>query len=240
MRSHRRESGRVPVPPSSRADGAYPATPLNCVGTISRSSLAPVPVKPGHPNPRSSDYSIPLFDVLPGFNRTKPLAVVPRASRRGAVVVRRAALVPAQPGPPTIDVEPVRTGGRWDWLIRHPMAMVAGLLTGMVMTAAYFLVDVKIDRSTALVTITVWNGAEPEPPKPDSTMKHALAGCVGGATKGALTAAVPAAELALTGVLSPVSLVLVLTASGVGCGVGAMTDTAKLTTKAAIDDSRWF
>jgi len=50
-------------------------------------------------------------------------------------------------------------------------------------------------------------------------------GCVRGATASALSAAVPAAPLAATGVLMPGSAVLVATASAIGCGVGALSTT---------------
>ncbi|CAK0767286.1 membrane hypothetical protein [Azospirillaceae bacterium] len=62
-----------------------------------------------------------------------------------------------------------------------------------------------------------------EPKKPPlSGFEKAMVACVRGATASALSASVPVAPLVATGTLAPAGAVYVVAASGVGCGVGAV------------------
>jgi hypothetical protein len=81
--------------------------------------------------------------------------------------------------------------------------------------------SVPAGRATALLA----GGPAKAVAAADETEKTVL-GCVRGATASALSAAVPAAPLAATGVLIPGSAALIATASAIGCGVGAVSTTA--------------
>lgn len=69
---------------------------------------------------------------------------------------------------------------------------------------------------------------------PAAPHESVLVGCVRGATTSALSVAVPMLELAATGVLSSVSAIVVGTAAAVGCGIGAVSNTAADTVKAIL------
>ncbi|MEI6986555.1 MAG: hypothetical protein WCK65_10530 [Rhodospirillaceae bacterium] len=70
---------------------------------------------------------------------------------------------------------------------------------------------------------------------------NTLLGCVRGATSAALSAAVPAAPLAATGVLVPGSAVLVAAATVIGCGIGAVSTTSTSGVEWLLINSRsWF
>ncbi|CAK0756031.1 hypothetical protein WCLP8_2700004 [uncultured Gammaproteobacteria bacterium] len=75
-------------------------------------------------------------------------------------------------------------------------------------------------------------------------LEKTFAGCVRGATASALSAAVPAAPLAATGMLIPGSAVLIVTASAIGCGVGAVstatTDGASWVYRKGGEVRRWL
>ncbi|MEI8395803.1 MAG: hypothetical protein WCF85_13770 [Rhodospirillaceae bacterium] len=97
---------------------------------------------------------------------------------------------------------------RWKVLIVALVFMLAGTVAGgaFLMGVGYF--------APARTTVTGSAGLD-----------QTVLGCVRGATASALSAAVPAAPLAATGVLMPGSAALVATASAIGCGVGAASTT---------------
>ena len=101
---------------------------------------------------------------------------------------------------------------RGTWLKRHRrkvlIATIALVLAGAGAGSILFLRENYFAPPRASVTGS-------------AGLDQTVLGCVRGATASALSAAVPAAPLAATGVLMPGSAALVATASAIGCGVGA-------------------
>lgn len=181
---------------------------------------------------RSSDNIVRLFEVLPSFERPGVVEDEPEEGRREEA--RPPAVGnPAQPAAPENGL-----------LRRRPLVLVFGIILGVAIATAARWVTVEVDRRDAWLTIAIVK-PEPEKPKPDEVASGVLLGCIQGATKGALTAALPAAELATTGVLSSVSAIVVATATGLGCAIGAAGNTAESGALWAFEHAprfvqRWF
>jgi hypothetical protein len=120
-------------------------------------------------------------------------------------------------------VQPASRWSRFKWI-------GIGVVAGIVLTAA---VAVSINGLEARVSwggiSALWSKPEPKPvPKPEvaDITAGVLSGCVKGATTGALGVLAPATTLVATGAFAPVSVAVVATASGVGCGIGAVGNVA--------------
>lgn len=180
-----------------------------------------------------------LFDVLPTVDR-----LYDGSAARALEPVR---VIP----PPVPEPEPEPQAAIMAQTIpsrrNQHMALLTGVLVGGLLVTAMQFVRVEVDRPDAWVALTVIKPEEAEavPAAERGTMEKLLVGCVQGATKGALTSALPAAELATTGMISSVSAVVVATATGLGCVIGAAGDTAKDAARWSLDNApgfvqRWF
>ena len=112
------------------------------------------------------------------------------------------------------------------WLARHHRATLAAAAL-LALTGAVALVVALVPGAYERSGLAALFGPKPAASTITGSVEadKTVLGCVRGATASALSAAVPAAPLAATGVLIPGSAALVATASAIGCGVGAASTT---------------
>ena len=178
-----------------------------------------------------------LWQSNPASSEAKPRV---RAQKPAA---RRGARPPAQqsgPRPRTgatpVAVETGTIARARAWAVRRRREICFGIIAAAVIAGAAVLV--RPDWNSVRLAFS--------PPQPSSLqtaikqvgtaapdLEKTFTGCVRGATASALSAAVPAAPLAATGVLLPGSAALIVTASAIGCGVGAAST-------AATDGASWI